>query len=157
MPFFTDKLTAVLYHVIYSRGRGCFYNKLESIFMRKKIALVLMVGGLCSLNTFAKGNATDANGDGVFSRDEMIAAGVQRYEKKFSKADVNADGKVTLDEIAGKKLSVAKSADQNKDGVITRDEVKEHVTRSVDKRLAKKDTNKDGMLSKEERKQKKVL
>ena len=125
--------------------------------MRKKIALVLMLGGLCSLNVFAKGNATDVNGDGAFSRDEMIAVAVQRYEKKFSKADVNTDGKVTLDEISGKKLSVAKSADQNKDGVITREEVKEHVTKSIDKRLAKKDINKDGMLSKEERKQKKEL
>jgi hypothetical protein len=125
--------------------------------MNRKIVLALMVAALCGGNAFAKGNVTDANGDGVFSRDEMIAAGVQRYEKKFSKADVNADGKVTLDEISGKKLSVAKSADQNKDGVITREEVKEHVTKSIDKRLAKKDINKDGMLSKEERKQKKAL
>lgn len=125
--------------------------------MRKKIVLALILGGFCGLNAFAKGSVTDTNGDGVFSRDEMIAAGVQRYEKKFSKADVNADGKVTLDEISGKKLSVAKSADQNKDGVITREEVKEHVTKSIDKRLAKKDINKDGMLSKEERKQKKAL
>ena len=125
--------------------------------MNRKIMLALMVAALCGGNAFAKGNVTDANGDGVFSRDEMIAAGVQRYEKKFSKADVNADGKVTLDEISGKKLSVAKSADQNKDGVITREEVKEHVTQSIDKRLAKKDINKDGMLSKEERKQKKAL
>ncbi len=125
--------------------------------MNRKIVLALMVAALCGGNAFAKGNVTDANGDGVFSRDEMIAAGVQRYEKKFSKADVNADGKVTLDEISGKKLSVAKSADQNKDGVITREEVKEHVTQSIDKRLAKKDINKDGMLSKEERKQKKAL
>lgn len=125
--------------------------------MNRKIVLALMVAALCGGNAFAKGNVTDANGDGVFSRDEMIAAGVQCYEKKFSKADVNADGKVTLDEISGKKLSVAKSADQNKDGVITREEVKEHVTKSIDKRLAKKDINKDGMLSKEERKQKKAL
>ena len=125
--------------------------------MNRKIVLALMVAALCGGNALAKGNVTDANGDGVFSRDEMIAAGVQRYEKKFSKADVNADGKVTLDEISGKKLSVAKSADQNKDGVITREEVKEHVTKSIDKRLAKKDINKDGMLSKEERKQKKAL
>lgn len=125
--------------------------------MNRKIVLALMVAALCGGNAFAKGNVTDANGDGVFSRDEMIAAGAQRYEKKFSKADVNADGKVTLDEISGKKLSVAKSADQNKDGVITREEVKEHVTKSIDKRLAKKDINKDGMLSKEERKQKKAL
>ena len=125
--------------------------------MNRKIMLALMVAALCGGNAFAKGNVTDANGDGVFSRDEMIAAGVQRYEKKFSKADVNADGKVTLDEISGKKLSVAKCADQNKDGVTTREEVKEHVTKSIDKRLAKKDINKDGMLSKEERKQKKAL
>ena len=120
--------------------------------MRKWSVVVVVAGALVVGVAQAKGRATDANGDGSFSREEMVAAGVQRYEKRFVKADVNGDGKVTLDEIAGKKLSVAKRADINKDGVITRDEVKVYVGQSVDKRLAKKDANKDGALSKDERK-----
>lgn len=122
--------------------------------MRNWVLMTVVASALVAGTVHAKGNATDANGDGSFSREEMVAAGVQRYEKRFVKADVNGDGKVTLDEIAGKKLSVAKKADINKDGVITRDEVKVYVGQTVDKRLVKKDANKDGALSKEERKRK---
>ena len=99
---------------------------------------------------------TDANGDGYFSREEKVDASFVRYEKKFKKADANNDGKVTMDEIAGKKLSVAKGADLNKDGVITLAEVKTHVETAVDKQMAKKDLDKDGKLSKEERAHKKM-
>lgn len=117
--------------------------------MNKKIS-GLLVCILISGNVCAKSNATDANGDGMFSRDEMIAAAMVRYEKKFVKADLNNDGRLTIDELTGKRL-VAKAADLNKDGVITRDELKLYVVKMVDKRLAKKDLNRDGVLSKDER------
>lgn len=119
-----------------------------------KMICGLGVVALCwTSNAQAK---TDANSDGYFSREEIVAATFARYEKKFTKADVNKDGTVTLDEIAGKKLSVAKAADINKDGAITLAEVKTHVGNSVDKRMAKKDSDKDGKLSKEERQRQKM-
>jgi Ca2+-binding EF-hand superfamily protein len=114
---------------------------------------ILIAGLLVSGVAVAKG--TDTNKDGNFSREELLAASHEKAEKKFKKADTNSDGRVTMDEIKGKKLTVAKGADQNKDGMITWDEYKAYSTNNVDKRLAKKDTNGDGMLSKEERSHKK--
>lgn len=111
--------------------------------------LTVVLGVSVGFGAFAK--ATDTNKDGSFSREEMLTAAYDKAEKKFKKADVNGDGRVTMDEISGKKLTVAKGADMNKDGVITWDEYKAHVAKGVDKRLAKKDTNGDGALSKEER------
>ena len=123
--------------------------------MKKMILGGALVTALV-LSTAAFANKTDANGDGYFSRDEQVSASFARYEKKFNAADVNHDGKVTLDEISGKKLTVAKSADLNKDGVITREEAKAHVEKSIDKKIAKKDLDHDGKLSKEERQRKKT-
>lgn len=99
---------------------------------------------------------TDSNEDGFFSRDEIIAARMVQTDKKFSAADANKDGRLTLDELSGKKLSVAKAADANKDGVITKTEAQAYVETSVDKRMLGKDLNKDGKLSKDERRRKKV-
>ena len=115
--------------------------------------LTVVLGVSVGFGAFAK--ATDTNIDGSFSREEMLAATYDKAEKTFKKADANGDGRVTMDEIAGKKLTVAKAADMNKDGVITWDEYKAHVTKNVDKRLVKLDANHDGALSKEERSRKK--
>lgn len=114
---------------------------------------MLLVGVLVTGVAMAK--STDTNKDGNFSREELLAASYDKAEKKFKAADANGDGRVTMDEINGKKLSVAKGADQNKDGVITWDEYKAHSAKNVEKRLAKNDTNGDGMLSKDERSRKK--
>ncbi|MGL4768218.1 MAG: EF-hand domain-containing protein [Formosimonas sp.] len=119
-----------------------------------KIIYGLAVVVLASVNSAQA--KTDANNDGVFTRDEMVAAAVATAEKKFTKVDANHDGKVTLDELAGQKRSIAKAADANKDGVITMAEVKTRIEQGIDKRLAKKDLNKDGKLSKEERQRKQI-
>ena len=119
-----------------------------------KIRLGMLLVGIF-VSSVAMAKSTDTNKDGNFSREELLAASYEKAEKKFKKADVNGDGRVTMDEVKGKKLTVAKGADQNKDGMITWDEYKAHSAQGVDKRMAKKDTNGDGMLSKEERSRKK--
>jgi EF hand len=119
--------------------------------MKKFFGVFGVAIALCGTTAYAK---TDTNGDGFHSREEMVSATFTRYEKKFHQADANKDGRVTLDEVSGKKLSVARAADTNKDGVITLAEARAHVEQSVDKRIAKKDLDKDGRLSKEERKRK---
>jgi Ca2+-binding EF-hand superfamily protein len=120
--------------------------------MNKYSSSALIIGSI--VLSFSAQAKTDTNNDGFFSREELIASSHARIEKKFAQADANHDNKITMDELAGQKLSVAKAADADKDGVITLAEAKKHSEATVDKRMTKKDTDKDGKLSKEERQRK---
>jgi Ca2+-binding EF-hand superfamily protein len=103
----------------------------------------------------AKGS-TDINGDGLFSKDEIVQARQKQLDKKFTKLDTNQDGQITMDELNTKKrgVGIAKKADANKDGVITQAEARAYMSQSVDKYMQKKDLNGDGQLDQQERKRK---
>ena len=99
-------------------------------------------------------SATDLNGDGMFSKDEVLQVRQKQLDKKFAKMDQNQDGQITADELKSKKrgVGIAKKADVNKDGVITQAEARAHMNQSLDKYMQKKDVNADGKLDQNERK-----
>ena len=111
---------------------------------------LVVLGMLAAQGAWAKG--TDLNGDGVFSKDELLQARQKQLDKKFVKLDANQDGQITMDELKGKRGGVAKKADVNKDGVITQAEAKAHMAQNLDKYMQKKDANNDGALDQNERK-----
>ena len=111
---------------------------------------LVVLGMLAAQGAWAKG--TDLNGDGVFSKDELLQARQKQLDKKFVKLDANQDGQITMDELKGKRGGVAKKADVNKDGVITQAEAKAHMVQNLDKYMQKKDANNDGALDQNERK-----
>ena len=111
---------------------------------------LVVLGMLAAQGAWAKG--TDLNGDGVFSKGELLQARQKQLDKKFVKLDANQDGQITMDELKGKRGGVAKKADVNKDGVITQAEAKAHMTHSLDQYMQKKDANNDGALDQNERK-----
>ena len=111
---------------------------------------LVVLGMLAAQGAWAKG--TDLNGDGVFSKGELLQARQKQLDKKFVKLDANQDGQITMDELKGKRGGVAKKADVNKDGVITQAEAKAHMVQNLDKYMQKKDANNDGALDQNERK-----
>ena len=111
---------------------------------------LVVLGMLAAQGAWAKG--TDLNGDGVFSKGELLQARQKQLDKKFVKLDANQDGQITMDELKGKRGGVAKKADVNKDGVITQAEARAHLSENVDRYMQKKDANKDGLLDPNERK-----
>ena len=111
---------------------------------------LVVLGMLAAQGAWAKG--TDLNGDGVFSKGELLQARQKQLDKKFVKLDANQDGQITMDELKGKRGGVAKKADVNKDGVITQAEAKAHMAQNLDKYMQKKDANNDGALDQNERK-----
>lgn len=72
----------------------------------------------------------DANGDGAITKQEIEAAGVER----FNSADADGNGLVTAEEMAA-------AADK---------EVSERMTKRISKHIERADTNGDGSLSLEE-------
>lgn len=94
--------------------------------------------------------AMDTDGDGKISKAEFEAAVTAR----FMDADVNHDGKVTLEGMkqarekrrAEREKRFFDSLDTNHDGVISQDEIKAH----ADMMFAKLDTKKTGSLSADE-------
>ena len=120
--------------------------------MRRLTYGLVVLGLLAAQGVWAKG--TDLNGDGVFSKDELLQARQKQLDKKFVKLDANQDGQITMDELKGKRGGVAKKADVNKDGVITQAEARAHMNQSLDKYMQKKDVNADGVLDQNERKRK---
>ena len=117
------------------------------------VGIVVALLGMQSAS--AKGS-TDINGDGLFSKDEIVQARQKQLDKKFTKLDTNQDGQITMDELNTKKrgVGIAKKADVNKDGVITQAEARAHMSQSVDKYMQQKDLNGDGQLDQQERKRK---
>ena len=82
----------------------------------------------------------DPNGDGVTTKDEMIAASSARFEK----ADTNKDGKIDATEIAaiGQGGRMLSRADTNGDGAVTKDEM----TAAAGMRFDRIDANHDGKI-----------
>jgi Ca2+-binding EF-hand superfamily protein len=83
----------------------------------------------------------DLNNDGKVTLDEAIAHGKQRFQEM----DKNKDGAVTKDELPGRGRFFDQ-ADANKDGKVT---YAEHEA-MLKKRFADRDTNKDGVLTGDE-------
>ena len=88
--------------------------------MRRLTYGLVVLGLLAAQGVWAKG--TDLNGDGVFSKDELLQARQKQLDKKFAKLDTNHDGQISMDELNGQRGGIAKKADVNKDGVITKAE-----------------------------------
>lgn len=118
--------------------------------MRRLTYGLVVLGLLAAQGVWAKG--TDLNGDGVFSKDELLQARQKQLDKKFAKLDTNHDGQISMDELNGQRGGIAKKADVNKDGVITQAEARAHTNQSLDKYMQKKDVNADGKLDQNERK-----
>lgn len=90
----------------------------------------------------------DANGDGVVTRDEMLAD----VDARFAQLDANKDGKITGDErkaVAGGRMGgrMMGRADADGDGAITLDEQRAQ----ANKRFDRIDTNHDGKIDQAER------
>ena len=119
------------------------------------VALALLAGLGGSVASYAK-SATDVNGDGMFSKDEVLQARQKQLDKKFAKLDTNQDGQISADELKSKKrgVGIAKKADVNKDGLITQAEARTYLSEKVDQFMLKKDANHDGLLDPAERKRK---
>ena len=122
--------------------------------MARRVFSAFLLGSMLLLSHSVMAKGTDVNGDGVFSKDEVLQARQKQLDKKFVKFDQNQDGQITLNEMDGKRGGLAKKADVNKDGVITTAEAREHMNKNVDKYFAKKDANSDGVLDEKERKHK---
>ena len=124
--------------------------------MRQIVLGVGIVVALLGIQSASAKGSTDMNGDGLFSKDEIVQARQKQLDKKFTKLDANQDGQITMDELNTKKrgVGIAKKADANKDGVITQAEARAHMSQSVDKYMQKKDLNGDGQLDQQERKRK---
>ena len=120
--------------------------------MARQVFSALLLGSMLLLSHSVMAKGTDVNGDGVFSKDEVLQARQKQLDKKFVKFDQNQDGQITMNELEGKRGGLAKKADVNKDGVITTAEAREHMNKNVDKYFSKKDTNSDGVLDQQERK-----
>ena len=118
--------------------------------MRRLTYGLVVLGLLAAQGVWAKG--TDLNGDGVFSKDELLQARQKQLDKKFAKLDTNHDGQISMDELQGQRGGIAKKADVNKDGVITKAEAQAYMNQSLDKYMQKKDVNADGKLDQNERK-----
>ena len=118
--------------------------------MRRLTYGLVVLGLLAAQGVWAKG--TDLNGDGVFSKDELLQARQNQLDKKFAKLDTNHDGQISMDELNGQRGGIAKKADVNKDGVITKAEAQAYMNQSLDKYMQKKDVNADGKLDQNERK-----
>jgi hypothetical protein len=99
----------------------------------------------------------DANGDGVITKDEALAAANARVEKEFATFDTNHDGQITQAEIKAvhdaKRAEMEakfearfKQADTNGDGQLSKDEVQAGLP-MLARGFDRLDTNKDGELS----------
>jgi Ca2+-binding EF-hand superfamily protein len=102
----------------------------------------------------------DANGDGVITKDEALAAANARVEKEFATFDTNKDGQITQDEIKAvrdakrtemeaKFEARLKQADTNGDGLLSKEEAQAGMPMLV-RAFDRLDTNKDGQLSLDE-------
>ena len=108
-----------------------------------------MFGGGDPMEAFAN---ADANGDGVITRAEFLAA----RNARFAKMDRNGDGVVARDDFgrilkfrpqAGERLDMLiRQADRNGDGRVTRDELANAPTPIFDRA----DANSDGRIDKAE-------
>ena len=66
----------------------------------KKLVLTLgVVSALAAAQANAQTVVTDADGNGVFSYEEMVAAFPDLTAEAFGEADANSDGQVDADEL----------------------------------------------------------
>jgi hypothetical protein len=88
----------------------------------------------------------DANGDGIVTRDEMLAD----TSARFAELDANKDGKLSPDEFqaaGGMRGRMMSRADANGDGTVTLEEARAQAGQRFDR----VDTNHDGKLDQAER------
>ncbi|MCZ6858843.1 MAG: EF-hand domain-containing protein [Alphaproteobacteria bacterium] len=102
--------------------------------------------------------AADKNGDGSLDSIEVAANARARMEKRlavrFAAFDKDKNGKLTLDEMPGRRKYRMWRMDANIDGAITIEEMKKHAEKRLPRRLAfgisRLDLDGDGKLSRAE-------
>lgn len=147
-------------------------------------ALAILSGAALALPAFAQpgsrdqGPSLDADGDGVVTQEEFIAAKAVRTERRFERLDSNSDGQITPDDLSdlpqppdvdrdalracveeslGIELpappvdgSRFDNADLNGDGAVTLDEALTGSETAAIERFERLDTNVDGLLQTDE-------
>ena len=67
----------------------------------------------------------DKDGDGMLTRDEMLA----KNEQRFSKLDTNGDGSISQDEFSARLAAMFDKLDVNADGMLSTDEMPRRIKR----------------------------
>lgn len=72
----------------------------------------------------ARFTAIDTDKDGIVSRDEYLAAGQQNRQAQFQALDSNGDGRLTPEELEARRTAMFDAMDADKDGRLSANELR---------------------------------